>query len=246
MKRLENKTALVTGGSRGMGAAIVARLAAEGADVVFTYSRSKERADEVINAVKQYGRKAVAIQANNAAVEDVLRAVDATVAEFGKIDILVNNAGMYQHKTIDEYTLDDYELMMAVNTRAVFVASQAAARHMQAGGRIITIGSNMAERLAAPGGALYAMSKSALLGLNKGLARDLGARGITSNLVQPGPVDTEMNPADGAHASAIASFTALGRYGKAAEVAALVAFLASPESSFITGTEQTIDAGYNS
>ncbi|RAJ75081.1 3-oxoacyl-[acyl-carrier protein] reductase [Chitinophaga dinghuensis] len=246
MKRLENKVALVTGGSRGMGAAIVEKLAAEGADIVFTYSKSKERADEVSARVSGYGRKAVAIQANNAVAADILHAVDTTIQQFGRIDILVNNAGMYQYKLLEEYTLEDYDLMMAVNTRAVFVASQAAAKYMEAGSRIITIGSNMAERLAAPGGLLYAMSKSALIGLNKGLARDLGSKGITANLVQPGPIDTEMNPADSAHAAAIASFTALGRYGKTEEIASLVSYLAGPESSFITGTTQTIDAGFNS
>ncbi len=246
MKRLENKVALVTGGSRGMGAAIVEKLASEGADIVFTYSKSKERADEVVARVTSHGRKAIAIQANNAVAADILYAVDSTIQQFGRIDILVNNAGMYQYKLLEDYTLEDYDLMMAVNTKAVFVASQAAAKYMEAGGRIITIGSNMAERLASPGGLLYSMSKSALLGLNKGLARDLGGKGITANLVQPGPIDTEMNPADSAHAPALASFTALGRYGKTEEIASLVSFLAGPESSFITGTTQTIDAGFNS
>ena len=246
MKRLENKVALVTGGSRGMGAAIVERLAEDGADVVFTYSKSKERADEVIARVARHGRKVVAVQADNAVAEDILQAVETTVQQFGRIDILVNNAGMYQYKMLEDYTLEDYDLMMAINTKAVFVASQAAARHMQAGGRIITIGSNMAERVVSPGGILYSMSKSALIGLNKGLARDLGSKGITANLVQPGPIDTEMNPADGVHAPSIAAYTALGRYGKTVEIASLVSFLAGPESSFITGTAQTIDAGFNS
>ncbi|WP_143304696.1 3-oxoacyl-ACP reductase family protein [Chitinophaga vietnamensis] len=246
MKRLENKIALVTGGSRGMGAAIVKRFAQEGATVVFTYARSAEQAQEVVAAAEKAGGRAKAILADSASAEDIQAAVAKTVADFGRIDILVNNAGVWIHKPLEEYTIEEYDQVMAVNTRAVFVASQAAAQHMTAGSRIITIGSNMAERLTGPGGTLYSMSKSALIGLNKGLARDLGAKGITANLVQPGPIDTDMNPANGAHASSVAAYTALGHYGKVEDIAALVTFLASAESGFITGTEQTIDAGYNS
>ncbi|MBV7531574.1 3-oxoacyl-ACP reductase family protein [Chitinophaga sp. sic0106] len=245
MKRLENKVALITGGSRGMGAAIAERFAAEGADVVITYARSTDSAGQVVEKVKQQGRKALAVQADSALPADIQQAVKQAVATFGRIDILVNNAGVFQMKQLEDYTLEDYDHMMAVNTKAVFVAAQAAVAHMPEGGRIITIGSNMAERLTTAGGLLYSMSKSALLGLNKGLARDLAARGITANLVQPGPIDTDMNPADSPHAEGIRSQTAVGRYGQAREIASLVTFLASPESSFITGTEQTIDGGYN-
>ncbi|WP_291914968.1 SDR family NAD(P)-dependent oxidoreductase [Chitinophaga sp. CB10] len=245
MKRLENKVALITGGSRGMGAAIAERFASEGADVVITYSKSLDSANKVVNKVKELGRRALAIQADNAVATEIQAAVKQAAAEFGRIDILVNNAGVFQMKLLEEFTLEDYDHVMAVNTKAVFVATQAAVAHMPEGGRVITIGSNMAERLTTPGGILYSMSKSALLGLNKGLARDLAAKGITANLVQPGPIDTDMNPADGPHAEGIRSYTALGRYGQAREIASLVTFLASPESSFITGTEQTIDGGYN-
>ncbi|SHK97346.1 3-oxoacyl-[acyl-carrier protein] reductase [Chitinophaga jiangningensis] len=245
MKRLENKVALITGGSRGMGAAIAERFAAEGADVVITYSKSADSADKVVEKVRQQGRNALAVKADSAVADDLRQAVKQAVAAFGRIDILVNNAGVFQMKMLEDYTLEDYDHMMAVNTKAVFVASQAAVAHMPAGGRIITIGSNMAERLATAGALLYSMSKSALLGLNKGLARDLAGKGITANLVQPGPIDTDMNPADGPHAESIRSHTAIGRYGQAREIASLVTFLASPESSFITGTEQTIDGGYN-
>lgn len=228
-----------------MGAAIAERFASEGADVVITYSKSLDSANKVVNKVKELGRRALAIQADNAVATEIQAAVKQAAAEFGRIDILVNNAGVFQMKLLEEFTLEDYDHVMAVNTKAVFVATQAAVAHMPEGGRVITIGSNMAERLTTPGGILYSMSKSALLGLNKGLARDLAAKGITANLVQPGPIDTDMNPADGPHAEGIRSYTALGRYGQAREIASLVTFLASPESSFITGTEQTIDGGYN-
>ena len=213
--------------------------------MVITYSKSLDSANKVVNKVKELGRRALAIQADNAVATEIQAAVKQAAAEFGRIDILVNNAGVFQMKLLEEFTLEDYDHVMAVNTKAVFVATQAAVAHMPEGGRVITIGSNMAERLTTPGGILYSMSKSALLGLNKGLARDLAAKGITANLVQPGPIDTDMNPADGPHAEGIRSYTALGRYGQAREIASLVTFLASPESSFITGTEQTIDGGYN-
>ncbi|NIG53014.1 3-oxoacyl-ACP reductase family protein [Chitinophaga sp. Cy-1792] len=245
MKRLDSKVALVTGGSRGIGAAIAARLASEGADVIITYAQSEQRAEEVLKAIENHGRKGKAIKADSASATAVRDAVLLAVKEFGRIDILVNNAGTYTHKLLEDYTLEEYEHMMAVNTRAVFVATQEAARHMPSGGRIITIGSNMAERVAFPGGALYAMSKSALTGFNKGIARDLGSKGITANLVQPGPTDTEMNPANSDFAPVLAQQTALGRYGTVNEVASLVSFLAGPDSSFITGTEHTIDAGFN-
>jgi 3-oxoacyl-[acyl-carrier protein] reductase len=233
MQHLENKIALVTGGSRGMGAAIARRLAEAGATVVITYLHAPGD-----------GRFR-AIQADSGSYSAVTDAVGLVVKEFGRIDILVNNAGVYMHKHIAEHTADDYEHVMNVNTRAVFAASVAAVPHMPAGGRIIHIGSNMAERVAAPGGALYAMSKSALIGLTKGMARDLGPQGITVNLVQPGPTDTDMNPANGAHADGIRAGVPLGRYGIAEEVAGLVAFLVGPDGGFTNGAMITADGGFH-
>jgi 3-oxoacyl-[acyl-carrier protein] reductase len=246
MKRLENKIALVTGGSRGMGAAIVKRLAGEGATVVFTYVKGAAPAAALVAELTAKGQKATAIAADSADVNAVLAAVDHTVSSHGRIDILVNNAGTAVMKEFSDYTLEDYEHTMAVNTRAVFVATQAATRHMGSGGRVITIGSCMADRVVGPQGTLYSMSKSALTAFNKGLARDLGARGITTNLVQPGPVDTDMNPADGPHADYQRQHIALGHYGTATDVADLVSFLAGPESGYINGSALTIDGGLNS
>ncbi|AXY72508.1 SDR family oxidoreductase [Paraflavitalea soli] len=245
MKRLENKVAFVTGGSRGIGAGIVKRLAAEGAAVAFTYAQSATAAAGIVAAIEAAGGKALAIQADNHAPEALPRAVEETVKTFGRIDILVNNAGLYVANTIEGYSLQDYDDTMNVNVRAVFQASQAAARHMQAGSRIITIGSNMADRVTDSHGALYAMSKSALIGLNKGMARDLGPKGITVNLVQPGPIDTDMNPATSAHAAAARSRMIIPQYGTPAQIAGLVAYLASEESAFMTGTAITMDGGYN-
>lgn len=245
MNRLENKIALVTGGSRGIGAGIVKRLAAEGATVAFTYASAGEAAKAVESAVTNAGGKALAIRADSHSPEDIRNAVAKTVATFGGIHILVNNAGVFNANHIEHFTLEDYEDSMAVNVRAVFVASQAAAQHMTQGGRIITIGSNMADRVSDAGGALYAMSKSALIGLNKGIARDLGAKGITVNLVQPGPIDTDMNPANAPHAAGLTQRMAIAHYGTPDQIAGLVAYLASEESSFITGTAITMDGGYN-
>lgn len=246
MKRLENKIALVTGGSRGMGAAIVKRLAGDGATVVFTYVKGAAPATALVEELTAKGQKVTAIAADSADVNAVIAAVDHTVNSYGRIDILVKNAGTAVMKEFSDYTLEDYEHTMAVNTRAVFMATQAATRHMSSGGRIITIGSCMADRVVGPQGTLYSMSKSALTAFNKGLARDLGARGITTNLVQPGPVDTDMNPADGPHAEYQRQHIALGHYGTATDVADLVGFLAGPESGFINGSALTIDGGLNS
>lgn len=245
MKRLENKVALVTGGSRGIGAGIVKRLATEGATVAFTYAQSATAATALVASIEAAGGKALAIEANNLVPEAVTQAVEQTISKFGRIDILVNNAGMYVVNTIENYTLKEYDDIMAVNVRAVFLASQAAARHMQAGSRIITIGSNMADRVTNSHGALYAMSKSALIGLNKGMARDLGPKGITVNLVQPGPVDTDMNPANSDYAPDIRSRMVIQQYGTPAQIAGLVAYLASEESAFMTGAALTMDGGFN-
>jgi 3-oxoacyl-[acyl-carrier protein] reductase len=242
--RLENKRALVTGGSRGIGAAIVKRLAQEGAHVALTYISKPDRANETVKAVQDFGVRALAIQADSADAEAVIAAVEQTVQELGGIDILVNNAGIAVVAPIDTYRLEDLDRTLAVNVRAVFVATQAAVKHMKSGGRIINLGSCNAERIPFAGGAVYAMSKSALVGLVKGLARDLGPRGITINNVEPGPVETEMNPADTDFAKMSIQLMALPRYGTGDEIASLVAYLASPEASYVTGASLSIDGGY--
>jgi 3-oxoacyl-[acyl-carrier protein] reductase len=241
---LENKRALVTGGSRGIGAAIVKRLAREGAHVALTYVSKPDQANETAQAAEALGVRALAIQADSADAQAVAAAVERTVAELGGIDILVNNAGIGVFAPVADYRLEDFDRTLAVNLRAVFVATQAAVKHMQAGGRVITIGSCNAERMPFQGGAVYAMSKAALVGLVKGLARDLGPRGITVNNVQPGPIDTDLNPASGDFADTLRSMMALPRYGSGDEVAALVAYLAGPEAGFVTGASLTIDGGF--
>jgi 3-oxoacyl-[acyl-carrier protein] reductase len=241
---LKNKRALVTGGSRGIGAAIVRRLAGEGADVAFTYLGNTSQAEETRNAARALGVQSFAIRADNADAGQVVAAVENTVKELGGIDILVNNAGIAVIGAIDEYRLEDFDRTMAVNVRAVFIATQAAAKHMKTGGRIITIGSCNADRMPFAGGSVYAMSKSALVGLVKGLARDLGPRGITINNIQPGPVDTEMNPAGTDFANMLTQLMALPRYGTGDEIASLVAYLVSPEAGYITGASLTIDGGF--
>ena len=211
---LQGKAAFVQGGSRGIGAAIVQRLANEGASVAFTYISSEEKAQALVKTIEASGGKAVAIKADSADENSVRTAIDDAAKTFGKLDILVNNAGILAFGELDALTMDDFDRTIAINVRSVFIASQQAARHMPDGGRIITIGSVNADRMPFQGGAVYAMSKSALVGLTKGLARDLGPRGITVNNVQPGPVDTDMNPAEGEMADGMRSFMALNRYGK--------------------------------
>jgi 3-oxoacyl-[acyl-carrier protein] reductase len=245
MARLEGKVALVTGGSRGIGAAIAKKLAEDGADVALTYARSAEPARAVVASIESKGRRAIAILANNTDPDAVESAVKETIAAFGRLDILVNNAGIFRMAPLEAVTLADFDEMIAVNLRAVFVASKAAAEHMGEGGRIISIGSNLAERVPEPGISLYALSKAALVGLTKGIARDLGPRGITVNVVHPGSTDTDMNPAPGSHADVQRSRMAVPRYGEPNEVAGLVAWLAGPEGRFVTGTALTIDGGAN-
>jgi 3-oxoacyl-[acyl-carrier protein] reductase len=243
---LKNKRALITGGSRGIGAAIVKRLASEGAHVAFTYASSPDRANETAKAAQAYGVQAIAIQSDSADASAVAAAVERTVSELGGIDILINNAGVLALGPIDDFKLADFDRTIAINVRAVFVATQAAVKHMKTGGRIINIGSCNAERVPFQGGAVYAMSKSALQGLVQGLARDLGARGITINNVQPGPINTEMNPDKGEFAEMLKTqFMALPRYGTAEEIAAMVAYLAGPEAGYVTGASLTIDGGFN-
>lgn len=243
MGSLDGKVALVTGGSRGIGAAIAGRLAAEGAAVALTYNASPDRAEKVVRGIEEQGGRALAIRAAAQDPRAVTAAVDRAAAELGRLDILVNNAGTFPYGTIDELTLEDFEETVAVHVRAVYVAVQAAVRHLGAGGRIISIGSSLVERVPDPGISLYSLSKSALVGFTKGLARDLGPRGITATVVHPGSTDTEMNPADGEGADQERAVTALGRYGTADEIAATVAHLAGPGGAYITGTSITVDGG---
>lgn len=244
--QLKGKRALVTGGSRGIGAAIVRRLAREGVHVAFTFVSRPDQANETVKSAEALGVKALAIQADNADAGALVNAVEQTVRELGGLDILVNSAGVAVIAPIDDVRLEDLDRILAVNVRAVFVATQAAVKHMQAGGRIITIGSCNAERIPFAGGSVYAMSKAALVGLVKGLSRDLGPRGITINNVQPGPVDTDMNPSGSDFArTTVERFMALPRYGTGDEIASLVSWLVSPEASYVTGASLSIDGGYS-
>jgi 3-oxoacyl-[acyl-carrier protein] reductase len=242
--KLDGKIALVTGGSRGIGAAIAKRLAADGAAVAFTYVNNADKASAVAEQIEAMNRQALTIRADNGEPEAVTAAVERTASKFGRIDILVNNAGIFTAGPLDDITVEQLDQTWDVDVRAVFLASQAAARHMPEGGRIITIGSALAERVPTPGMTVYSMCKSALIGLTKGLARDLGANGITVSLLQAGLIDTDMNPADGPLADFMRTIPALGRYGTADEIAGLVAYLASDQSSYVTGTAITIDGGF--
>ncbi|MDD1020535.1 3-oxoacyl-ACP reductase FabG [Pseudomonas sp. TNT2022 ID1048] len=242
---LSGKVALIQGGSRGIGAAIVERLAAEGASVAFTYVSSASKAKALQDSIIAKGGKALAIQADSADADAIREAVQRTAQAFGRLDILVNNAGVLAMAPLDEFKLEDFDQTLAINVRSVFIATQEAARHMGEGGRIINIGSTNAERMPFAGGGPYAMSKAALVGLTKGLARDLGPRGITINNVQPGPVDTDMNPADSAFAESLLDLMAVRRYGRAEEIAGFVAYLAGPEAAYITGASLSIDGGFS-
>lgn len=245
MSRLKNKTALVTGASRGIGAAIAKRLAAEGADVAITYAKDKTAADAVVKAIEGSGRKAFAVQADAADAKAVQAAVEQAAKEFGRIDVLVNNAGTAIPALFENTTLEEMERMIGINLRGVLVATQAALKHMPDGGRIISIGSCVGERNMTPGLTAYAATKGAVKMFTQGLAREVGGRGITVNNVQPGPIDTDLNPASGAWAEPQVANTALKRYGNVDEVAALVAFVASPEAAYITGANLTVDGGTN-
>jgi len=243
-QNLTGKTALVQGGSRGIGAAIVKRLAAEGATVAFTYVSSEAKAKELQDSIIAQGGKALAIHADSANEQAIRAAVSRTAEAFGSLDILVNNAGVLAVGPLQDFSMEDFDRTLDINVRSVFIAAQEAARHMGKGGRIINIGSTNAERMPFAGGGVYAMSKSALVGLTKGLARDLGPRGITINNVQPGPVDTDMNPASGDFAESLIPLMAVGRYGHVEEIASFVAYLAGPEAGYITGASLTIDGGF--
>jgi 3-oxoacyl-[acyl-carrier protein] reductase len=243
MKELAGKVALVTGGSRGIGAAIAQRLARDGAAVALTYVSATAKARAVARQIDADGGQALVIQADSADPGAVTAAVEQTVRDLGRIDILVNNAGIFTGGPLEEMTVEQVDRTLAIDVRAVFVAAQAAARHMSEGGRIINIGSALAERVPGPGMTVYAMCKAALTGLTKGLARDLGSRGITATVVQGGLIDTDMNPADGPGAG-LSTITALGRYGSVDDIAAIVAHLAGDGGRYASGTAITVDGGF--
>ena len=242
---LTGKRALVTGASRGLGAAIAKTLAAEGADVAITYEKSAESAEKVVSAIKALGRKAIAIQADSADAAAVQASVEKTVAALGGLDILVNNAGILRIGELKDISLADIDALLNVNVRAPIVASKAALPHLGKGGRIITIGSYFADRVPAAVLGIYAASKSALVGFNKALARELGPKEITVNLLQPGSIDTDMNPHNGPFAATLKQFMAVGHYGKPEDIANAVAFLASEKAKYITGSTLTVDGGAN-
>ncbi|GHF79284.1 SDR family NAD(P)-dependent oxidoreductase [Streptomyces filamentosus] len=244
MSTMNGTAVLVTGGSRGIGAATAVRLAEEGADVAFTYVRDEAAAKEVAARIEAAGRRALPLRADAADAGDAAGAVDRAADDLGRLDVLVNNVGIGVLGPLAGLTLADVDRVLAVNVRATFLASQAAARRLPDGGRIITIGTCMTRRVPGPGGTLYTLSKTALVGLNRALARELGGRGITANIVHPGPVDTDLNPADGPYAADQAAMTALGRFGTPEEVAAAVAYLAGPDGRYVTGAELSVDGGH--
>jgi 3-oxoacyl-[acyl-carrier protein] reductase len=244
-KKLEGKNALVTGGSRGIGAAIAKRLAADGARIAITYAKDAEGAAAVVKAIEGAGGTAIAIQADATDAAAVRAAVDKTVASLGRLDVLVNNAGTAIPKKFEETTLEELDRVIDINLRGVFVTTQAALKHMNDGGRIVTIGSCVGERMMTPGLVPYSATKGAIRMFTQGLSREVGDRGITVNNVQPGPIDTELNPASGEWAVPQKANTALNRYGTVEDIAAMVAFVASPEASYITGANLTVDGGTN-
>ncbi|MEW2480083.1 SDR family oxidoreductase [Mycobacterium sp. NPDC049093] len=241
---LTGRRALVTGGSRGIGAEIVRRLTVDGAAVAFTYSASKAAADELVADITANGAKAVAIQADAADQTQTVAAVDTAAAELGGLDIVVNNAAILSPVPIDEFTTEQYDRLVAINIGGPFWTIHRALKHLHDGARIITIGSCNADRVPSPGLSAYAMTKGAMSSFTRGLSRDLSERGITVNNIQPGPINTHMNPEDGDRAEYMKQVTALGRYGQANDVAALVSFLAGSESSYITGANLNVDGGY--
>ncbi|MGA8595029.1 MAG: SDR family oxidoreductase [Bryobacteraceae bacterium] len=245
MSKLSNKVALVTGGSRGIGAAIAKRLATDGASVAITYAKDASAASAVVKAIERDGGKAVAIQADAADAQAVKGAVEKAVATFGRLDVLVNNAGTAIPKKFEETTLEELDRLININMRGVFVTTQAALKHMKSGGRIIMIGSSVGERVLVPGLVPYSATKGAVKMFTQALSREVGSRGITVNNVQPGPIDTDLNPASGDWAVPQKAVTALDRYGSVDEIAAMVAFVAGAEASYITGANLTVDGGTN-
>lgn len=244
MTVLSERRALVTGGSRGIGAAIVQRLASDGAAVAFTYAASRAPADELRSEIAARGGTAVPIQADSADAKQVSAAVDEAVSHLGGLDILVNNAGVTRTGNVEAFPMDEFDRMLAVNVRAVFVAIRQAIPHLGTGGRIITTGSIFADHVPRPGSAVYAMTKAAVAGLTRGLARELGPRGITVNVIQPGPTATDANPDSGEWADAMRELTAVGHYGHPEDIASAVAYLASAEAGFITGISWNVDGGF--
>jgi 3-oxoacyl-[acyl-carrier protein] reductase len=244
-KQLEGKIALVTGGSRGIGAAIAKRLAADGADVAITYSKGADAAAAVVKAIGSAGGRAIAIQADAADADASKTAVEKTVARFGRIDLLVNNAGTAIPRPFEETTLQEMDRVIDINIRGVLATTQAALKYMSSGGRVISIGSCVGERNMTPGLVTYAATKAAIKMFTQGLAREVGARGITVNNIQPGPIDTDLNPVASDWATPQIANTALGRFGSVDDIAAMVAFVAGPEASYITGASLTVDGGTN-
>ena len=245
MPILKSKSALVTGASRGIGAAIAKRLAAEGASVAITYARGANAAADVVTAIEEAGGKAIAIQADATDAKAVQAAVEQTVTTFGHLDVLVNNAGTAVPKPFEETTLEEMDRVIDLNLRGVFITTQAVLKHLKDGGRIINIGSCVGERMGTPGLAVYAATKGAVKMFTQGLSREVGPRGITVNNIQPGPIDTDLNPADNEWATPQIANTALKRYGHVDDIAAMVAFVAGPEASYITGANFTVDGGTN-
>jgi 3-oxoacyl-[acyl-carrier protein] reductase len=245
MTKLSNKVALVTGGSRGIGAAIARRLAADGARVAITFSKGSDAAENVVRAIGSAGGEAIAIQADAAKPEAINQAVQQTITAYGGLDILVNNAGTAIPKPFEETTLEELDHVINLNIRGVFLTTQAALKHLKSGGRIINIGSCVGERMMTPGLVPYSATKAAIRMFTQGLSREVGERGITVNNIQPGPIDTDLNPAAGDWATPQLAMTALKRYGRVDEIAAIVAFIASDEAAYITGANLTVDGGTN-
>lgn len=241
---LNGKVAFINGGSRGIGAATARRLAQDGATVAIGYQSSEQAAHALAEEIRAAGGEAFAIHADATDAAALTQAIDSVAKRFGRLDILVNSAGVLRMGPVDQFSLDDFDQTVAVNVRSVFVAAKAALAHMGDGGRIINIGSTNAQRMPFAGGAAYAMSKAALTGLVKGMARDLGPKGITVNNVSPGPVDTDMNPSTGDFAATMHGLMAIPRHGRADEIAGMVAYLAGPESAFVTGADLLIDGGF--
>jgi 3-oxoacyl-[acyl-carrier protein] reductase len=241
---LAGRRALVTGGSRGIGAEIVRRLAADGAAVAFTYGSSAAEADKLAAEIAADGGTSVAIQADSGDPEQVARAIDETVAQLGGLDILVNNAGVAYIGDVESLTMEQFDRLVAINVKGVFAAIQRALPHLGTTGRIINIGSINADRVPGPGLSIYAMSKAAVAGLTRGLARELGPRGITVNNIQPGPVATDMNPEVGEFADSLREVMALGRYGQPRDIASVVSYLAGPEAAYVTGANWNVDGGF--
>jgi 3-oxoacyl-[acyl-carrier protein] reductase len=245
MSKLAKKVALITGGSRGIGAAIAKRLAADGASVAITYAKDASAASAVVKAIERGGGKAIAIQADAANAQAIKGAVEEAVATFGRLDVLVNNAGTAIPKTFEETTLEEMDRVIDINIRGVFATTQAALKHMKDGGRIIMVGSAVGERAQVAGLVPYSATKGAVKMFTQALSREVASRGITVNNVQPGPIDTDLNPAAGDWAGPQKATTALDRYGRVEEIAAMVAFVAGPESSYVTGANLTVDGGMN-